>query len=92
MLFCPYCLGKKEPSDHIAEDRLDDFGNVGGFHHFDNPNKKTLEFKLHLHGCKRVFLIVTDSTTDECVGCFKLPDEHWTDTMSKWERAQSDEE
>jgi len=90
MLFCPYCLGKKEPSDQPSENRFNDFGNVGSFYTFDTPNKKTLELKTHLHGCGRVFLAITDSK-DGCIACFKLPSQEWTTKMLSWATNQSDE-
>jgi sarcosine oxidase delta subunit len=85
MLFCPYCLGKKEPSDHL-EYPLDDFGNVADFYPTDEPNKKTLELKTHIHGCGRVFLIINDNKNDEVIACFKIPDEEWVKKMLAWTR------
>ena len=75
MLFCPYCVGKKEPSDQSPEYRFDDFGVVASSYQFDEPNKKTLDLRIHRLGCGKTFFTVTDNVKDECIACFKLPDE-----------------
>lgn len=83
MLFCPYCLGKREPSDYLQDYPLDDFGNVGGFYQTDEPNKKALMLKIHLHGCGGVFLAIADIKED-IVACFKLPEKDWAEKIGNW--------
>jgi hypothetical protein len=72
MLFCPYCIDEEEPSD-----ALDDFRFGAGWVAKDAPNKRTLEFVIHSHGCERVFLAVVErpgrGLEQQYLACFKLP-------------------
>jgi sarcosine oxidase delta subunit len=72
MLFCPYCLRRKKPSDGEG-----DFTDVAGFYLTDDVNKKKFTLKIHAQGCGRVFIAVSDVKRGEYVACFKIPQQAW---------------
>ena len=76
MLFCPYCLRGQEPSDEEKS-----FTDVAEFYLADSSNKKKMMLKIHSHGCGRVFIAVSDIKKDECVACFKLPQQDWVKSI-----------
>jgi len=67
MLYCPYCDQTSSP--------ITTFRDVAGDATDDSQNRKTLRYKIHSYGCGKVFLTLTEKTSNEAIACLKLPDD-----------------